>query len=91
MSRFSVSLAALAAVLMSTPVTAQDNAPRVFTRSGQWSLEAAADECRLARAFTNGNDQISLALERNEFEVHNRSALEITARHTTRRPQAYAA
>jgi hypothetical protein len=68
MNRISVSLAALAAVLMSAPVTAQDNAPRVFTRSGQWSLEAAADECRLARAFTNGSDQISLALERNRAD-----------------------
>lgn len=30
-------------------------------------------------------------LFRNEFEVHNRSALEITARHASRRPQAFAA
>lgn len=72
MSRFSVSLAALAAVLMApivtTPVAAQDGAPRVFTRSGSWALDFGAESCQLARAFSNGSDQISLALERNRAD-----------------------
>lgn len=69
-------VAALAAVLATTlapiAVAAQANAeqagPRVFTRTGQWQLEAADEECRIARAFTNGTDQIALALERNRAD-----------------------
>lgn len=30
-------------------------------------------------------------LFRSEFDMHNKSAIEITARHVNRRPQAYAA
>lgn len=49
------------------PVAAQEG-PRVFTRTGQWQLEAAEEECRIARVFTNGEQQIALALERNRAD-----------------------
>lgn len=51
-----------------TPAVAQDAEPRVFTRTGQWQLEAADEECRIARVFTNGDHQIALALERNRAD-----------------------
>lgn len=69
-------VAAVAAVLGATlaPVTAAAQAaiaeagPKVFTRTGQWQLEAADEECRIARAYTNGDEQIALALERNRAD-----------------------
>jgi hypothetical protein len=62
-------LLAAAAVIVSSPAAAQETVePRVFTRTGQWQLEAAENECRLARVFTNGTDQIALALERNRAD-----------------------
>lgn len=66
-------LAALAVTISagasSVGALAQDAAaPRVFTRTGQWQLDAAENECRLARVFTNGDDQIALALERNRAD-----------------------
>jgi hypothetical protein len=75
MTRLPVSLAAMAAVLLATPVAAQDTGPRVFTRSGSWSLDFGAESCQLARAFTNGSDQISLALERNRADNQVRMIL----------------
>ena len=72
MIKLPVSMAAMVAVLMApalaVPVVAQDAGPRVFTRTGSWALDAGEDVCRLARAFTNGTDQISLALERNRAD-----------------------
>lgn len=50
------------------PAMAQDAVPTVFTRTGQWQLEAADEECRIARVFTNGDRQIALALERNRAD-----------------------
>ena len=69
MQRFMITLAASAAMVAAgvAPAAAQDG-PRVFTRSGSWVLDAAEDSCRLARAFTNGEDQVSLALERNRAD-----------------------
>jgi len=49
------------------PAVAQEE-PRVFTRTGQWQLDAGEAECRLARNFTNGEDSIALALERNRAD-----------------------
>lgn len=60
--------ASLALAASSAPALAQDPAPRVFTRTGQWQLEAADEECRIARVFTNGDQQIALALERNRAD-----------------------
>ena len=68
MTRFCVALSAMAAVLLAMPATAQDTAPRVFTRTGQWALDMGTESCRIARAFTNGTEQVSLALERNRAD-----------------------
>jgi hypothetical protein len=68
-----------------TPVAAQDAAPRVFTRTGQWQLEAAEEECRIARVFTNGDQQIALALERNRADPLVRMVLVTNALSTYRR------
>ena len=72
MIRICTSIVALGAVLAGTvaPVAAQDAAAEthVFTRTGQWQLEAADEECRLARMFTRGDEQIALALERSRAD-----------------------
>lgn len=72
MNKLVVSLAAMAAslaptLILTAPAMAQEET-RVFTRSGSWVLDAGEDSCRLARAFTNGEDQVSLALERNSAD-----------------------
>lgn len=76
MHRFTVSLAAMAAAMITplaaAPLAAQDGASRVFARTGSWALDAGAESCQLARAFTNGTDQVSLALERNRADNHVR-------------------
>lgn len=59
--------ASLALVAATLPAAAQEE-PRVFTRTGQWQLEAADEECRIARVFVNGDQQIALALERNRAD-----------------------
>jgi len=63
------SLLACAAMLTVTapPAAAQDG-PQVFTRTGTWVLDAGEESCQLARVFTNGTDQVSLALERNRAD-----------------------
>lgn len=76
MTRSITAVAGLAAMLATTlaPVAtaaqamAAEDGPRAFTRTGQWQLEAADEECRIARVFTNGDDQIALALERNRAD-----------------------
>jgi hypothetical protein len=78
MRRLTSAVVALAAVFATTlapiGVAAQDSM-RVFTRTGQWQLDAAEGECRLARAFSNGSEQIALALERNRAENQVRLVL----------------
>ena len=70
MIRKLTALACAGSILASSaaPVIAQEAGPRVFTRTGQWQLEAAEEECRIARVFTNGDQQIALALERNRAD-----------------------
>lgn len=77
---------ALAGALLAAgtaPAAAQEE-PRVFTRTGQWQLEAADEECRIARVFTNGDQQIALALERNRAEPVARLVLVSNALDTFR-------
>ena len=49
------------------PVRAQET-PRVFERQGSWSLDAGEDSCRLARVFSDGEDTLALAMERNRAD-----------------------
>jgi hypothetical protein len=82
-----VSLLACAAMTVtSAPVAAQDG-PRVFTRDGSWVLDAGEESCQLMRVFTNGDDQISLALERNKAENQVRMILVGNAIRTFRRAE----
>lgn len=86
-ANLAVSLFACAAMtLTSAPVAAQDG-PRVFTRDGSWVLDAGEESCQLMRVFTNGNDQISLALERNKAENQVRMILVGNAIRTFRRAE----
>ena len=51
--------------LGATPVAAPAaDAPDVFKPAGQWSLDYGEDYCRLSRPFTDGKEDLSLALER---------------------------
>lgn len=60
--RRKVSLFALAAlVLAPSPAQAEDGA---FTATGNWTADYGDDYCRLVRTFSDGKDELSLALER---------------------------
>lgn len=56
-----------AAAFAATPnaIAAQDKT-QVFQPTGQWSLDYGEDYCRLARTFSDGQDNLALALERIE-------------------------
>jgi len=57
--------AALAVLgMISASAHAADDDLRVFKPSGQWTADFGDDYCRLSRTFANGDDQVSLALER---------------------------
>jgi hypothetical protein len=60
--RRKVSLLALAALALA-PLRAQAEVG-VFTPSGGWTADYGDDYCRLVRTFSDGKDQLSLALER---------------------------
>src|SRR6478609_6014362 len=47
------------------PAAAQDS-QLVFKPTGQWSLDYGDDYCRLARTFSDGTDELALAIERIE-------------------------
>lgn len=60
--RRKVSSLTLAALLLAPlPAQAEDG---VFTPTGGWVADYGDDYCRLARTFSDGKDQLSLALER---------------------------
>lgn len=61
-----MSCAALAGLLAAPlPATAQAG-PDVFKATGKWSLDYGEDYCRLARTFSDGKDDLALAIERIE-------------------------
>lgn len=43
---------------------AADSTPRVFKPAGNWTADYGDDYCRLVRAFSDGTDQISFAMDR---------------------------
>lgn len=65
--KFAAALAAGAMTLGSVSLQAQE-APRVFTQTGPWSLDFGEDYCQLASVYTNGEDEIAFAMERNRAE-----------------------
>ena len=61
MKRMFACLAA-ASLLTAPPAQAQDS--DVFTPSSVWAADYGEDYCRLIRSFSNGNDEISVVLQR---------------------------
>lgn len=57
-------LAAASMVLGSAGLQAQSADSSTFEQSGPWALEFGDDFCQLAGTFSNGEDEIALALER---------------------------
>jgi hypothetical protein len=57
--------AAIAGLALPQPAAAQD-APAVFKPAGQWALDYGDDYCRLARSFSDGKNDLALAIERIE-------------------------
>ena len=55
---------AVVGMLASTTAQAQDGA--AFRPVGGWTADYGEDYCRLIRTFSNGNDEVSLALERTQ-------------------------
>lgn len=55
--------AALAAVV-GAPATAQEETPRIFRPTGSRTADFGDDYCRLLRTFSDGSDQLAIALER---------------------------
>ncbi len=69
--KFANLVAALAVGTMITaPIStqAQDESLGTFEMSGPWSLEYGDDYCQLAANFSKGEDEIALAMERNQAE-----------------------
>lgn len=64
--RKEITALSLSAALVALPTAsfAQDGGD-VYNSAGAWSLDYGEDYCRLAGSFTNGEDQIFLALERS--------------------------
>ena len=60
----SLSVAALLGMNIAQPVLAQEDAARHFVPSTDWALDYGEDYCRLMRGFSNGEDELTLALDR---------------------------
>ena len=55
---------AVAALTVAQPTLAQDAA--VYQPTGGWTADYGEDYCRLIRTFNDGNDEVSVALERTQ-------------------------
>lgn len=63
--RKTVSLLLAAGCLLAGPAAqAQEKVPLVFNQDSAWALDYGDDYCRLARTFTNGQEQLAVSLER---------------------------
>lgn len=56
------------AISLAGPAQAHEGELRTFVMQGSWTLDAGDDYCRLAATFTDGDDEIGFALERNRAE-----------------------
>lgn len=68
-------LSAGAVALLAAGTAQAQDAPRVFTQDGSWSLDYGDDYCRLAANFINGSDRVALAIERIQPGTGMRLAL----------------
>ena len=57
-------LAAVATVGLLAPPAAQAQDKAAYRLAGQWAVDFGDDYCRLAGNFSNGNDELALAMER---------------------------
>lgn len=57
-------LAVGAGLLTSSVAIAQNTPPRHYAPASKWAMEYADDSCRLIRNFSDGGDEITLAIER---------------------------
>lgn len=62
--RKAISLLALAA--LAAPAAQAQSQANVFQPAGGWTADYGDDYCRLIRTFSNGKDEMSLALERTQ-------------------------
>jgi hypothetical protein len=63
MNRF-VAVVAMSCTLAGTARAAEAGAPRVFKPAASWTADYGDDYCRLVRNFSDGTDEISLAMDR---------------------------
>lgn len=63
LAKFVSCLAVAGMIAAPLPAAAQD-AGKVFKPTGQWALDYGDDYCRLARSFSDGEDDLALAIER---------------------------
>jgi hypothetical protein len=61
--KWMASVLSVAGVMFAPTAKAQEDAA-VFMPAGAWSLDYGEDYCRLARVFSDGREQVSLAMER---------------------------
>ena len=52
--------------LLAAPVAQAQDGPAVFRPTGAWTADFGDDYCRLVRTFSDGKDEVSLALERTQ-------------------------
>ena len=64
MAKQIVTYMAAAAVTVSAVAPAAAQEARVYKPGGQWALDYGEDYCRLMRTFSDGENELSLALER---------------------------
>ena len=64
-TKFMLCVAVAGILAAPLPAAAQDS-QLVFKPTGQWSLDYGDDYCRLARTFSDGTDELALAIERIE-------------------------
>lgn len=57
---------AIAGLLAASQPAAAQAGPAVFKPAGQWALDYGDDYCRLARSFSDGKNDLALAIERIE-------------------------
>ena len=65
MRKFLAAVSALA-LLPGAAHAADDSAPHVFKPSGAWTADFGEDYCRLSRPFSDGAQQLTVAMERVE-------------------------
>ena len=72
MKKILAAVAAAFCAIAGTAHAADDSAPRVFRPTSPWALDYGDDYCRLARNFSDGTDEISLAMDRIQPSLFTR-------------------